>query len=526
MSPEKQIYHCFGCGAGGNVFTFLMEFENISFPEAVRVLAKRYGIKIPRVKATASREAELLYRINSLAARVYRSALGGTKEGEKARQYLSSRGIDEKAQENFIVGYAPQEGSLLVASARGEEISGEDLIKAGVALSREGRIVDLFRRRIIFPIISAGGRILGFGGRVLEGGEPKYLNSPETAIFKKARTLYGIHLAKRALRREGCGVVVEGYLDAIALHANGLENTVASLGTAFTPEQATALRRYCGEVVLMYDGDEAGKVAAVRGTAAAASAGLKVRVVSLPAGEDPDSFIQKHGCEAVRKLVSEASHYIDFILSNVDPKRMEEAIRLILRIIARIEDPVRSDLDIKLLSERTGVSRLALERSLEAVSKEGGREELAENIKTIACDRVEKSIISILVELPEYIETVFEEISPEDFTDGRARSIAKAILERKARNLPADVSALVSTIEDEETRRFLLSCSFEAPIKGNLERIVFDHIICIKKRKLERQIQEVRRQIQAAEREGDAELLRSLLMKRQNLAKELELLSA
>jgi DNA primase len=529
VSREKQIFHCFGCGAGGNVINFLMQFENVSFPEAVRALAARYGVPVPKPSGQASTETDAAYRLNALAAKVYRGALSATKEGTQARAYLRSRGIGEETEKEFSVGYAPSEGNLLVQEARRLKIDVSKLVGLGLAVARDREVRDLFRRRLIFPIVSAGGRHLGFGGRVLDAGLPKYLNSPETRVFRKSSTLYGIHTAKNQLRAKGVAVLVEGYMDVIALHSYGFRNAVASLGTAFTPDQGRALRRYCDTVVLAYDGDRAGRVAALRACAVAADADLKARVVRLPDGHDPDSFVRQAGAEELAGLVGGAAHYLDFVFEEGRGRDVEEVIKFALGVVGRIKDPIRSALDVKRLAAISGVAEAALNRSLAAARREGparprGNAPAAPERHSAPCDKVEKSLISVLIGFPEYAERILDNVSPSDFLDHRMRRIAELILGRRSRNLDFDASALLSVVEDDDTRNVLLECSVSDQT-GDTGRIVSDHILCIRKRGIAREIDDLRRQIRSAEKEGNRGLLESLLARRQELAHQLRLLS-
>ena len=524
--PDKQIYHCFGCGAGGNVFNFLMQYENLTFRDALEMLAKRYGIELPRRSGRDSSEAELTYRINALAGKAYRAALLNTKEGLRARDYVRSRGIPEEIEKDFLIGYCPSDGRLLVGQAQKKGVAPQKLIDLGLASSWESGVRDRFHKRLIFPILNpTGRRILAFGARVLDDSVPKYINSPETAIFKKARTLYGLHRARRDIGAKGMAIVVEGYLDVIALHMNGIDNAVASLGTAFTVGQAKNLSRFCPEVVFMYDGDQPGKIASLRGCAAAAEAGLKVRVVRLPAGEDPDSFVRSRGPEEVNDLVEKGLHYVDFIFSETSAREKEEAIRLALGIMQRIGDPTRRSIDLRLLYEKTGIPEHKLEQTLRGLPRAGGRDAAGDKDGPVPCDRIEKSLVSILVGMPQYAEKVFEEVSPADFSDARTRAIAELILDRRSRELPFDAGALLTGIEDEPTRRLLAECSLELDADADTDKMVSDHITFVLKRKLGRQIEELRQRIQLAEKEGDAERLSALLSERQGLAEKLKMLS-
>lgn len=529
VSREKQIYHCFGCGAGGNAINFIMQFENVTFPEAVRSLAKRYGVAVPRTAPQASSEMDFAYRLNALAAKIYRAALSGTKEGTQARAYLRQRGVGEEIEQEFMLGYAPSEGSLVIQEARRLKIDPAKLVSLGLAVGAGRDLREHFRRRLMFPIVSAGGRILGFGGRVLDAAaQPKYLNSPETRAFRKSNTLYGIHAAKNQLRASGTGVVVEGYMDVIALHSHGFTNAVASLGTAFTPEQGRALRRYSETVVFLYDGDQAGKIATLRACAVAAEADLKISVVRLPEGHDPDSFVRKVGRDALAELIAGGAHYVDFILSQAPNRDLEEVVKFALAVVARVRDPIRASLDLNRLADRSGVGVAALVKSLAALKSkarpDAERPPAPPDNQPAPCDKVEKSLISILIGYPEYAERILESLSPSDFLDHRMREIAEIICDRRSRDLGFDASALLTVVEDEPVRAVLIECSMSSQA-GDTGRVVSDHILCVQKRGVTREIEDLRKQIRTAEKEGDRKLLETLLAKRQELANELRLLS-
>jgi DNA primase len=563
VSPEKQIFHCFGCGAGGNVFTFLMKIDGLTFPEAVRALGKRYNIPVPKPAPGHSSETSVAYKINAMAAKAYHAALHATKEGTAATSYLRSRGIDEEIEKAFLLGYAPRAGNLLVLEAKRRKIDESRLQALGLTIERDGEVRDLFRGRLMFPIPSAGGRILGFGGRILDEGQPKYLNSPETRLFNKSEALYGIHRAKNELRARDLAIVVEGYMDVIPLHAHGLANTIASLGTAFTFEQGRRLRRYCSEAVLIYDGDEAGRLAALRACGPAVQGGLKIKVATMPEGHDPDSFIREHGREVLEDLIREAPYYIDFVLAQSPGDDIEDAVRFALGIVAKIGDPIRKALDLKRLAEGSGIPEVMLQASMgrspagrggrgsagrgaggrrqgrreagPGAGPEGtwegtseGRDGVSPDSKkeaSIPCDKIEKSIISIMVGLPEFADRILGAISPEDFTDRRLRTIAEVILDRKSRQLAIDASAVMSGIEDEAARKVLIDCSVASDITGDPERIVSDHVQFMKRRALKSEIAKLRKRIQIAEKEGDAATLQTLLSKRQSLAEDLKSLS-
>ncbi|MCL6559946.1 MAG: DNA primase, partial [Firmicutes bacterium] len=318
VSPEKQFFYCFGCGTGGDALKFLMLRENLTFPEAVKKLADRAGVKLPEVNLDPNaqrrqREREEAWRVNKIAAAFYTSQLA-EKVGEPARQYLEKRRIAEPVVSKFGLGYAPLAWDSLLRHLREHKISGEEALRYGLAVRLErGELADRFRGRLIFPISDARGRIVGFGGRALDDTTlPKYLNSPETPYFNKREVLYALFQAREAIRQAGFAVIVEGYLDAITAHQFGFCNVVASLGTSLTREQAKLLLRCTGAVIIAYDNDAAGTAATLRGLDLLQEAGLKVRVMTVPQGKDPDEFLHAEGQGAWENAVAGAMSLIHF----------------------------------------------------------------------------------------------------------------------------------------------------------------------------------------------------------------------
>lgn len=524
VSPEKQIYHCFGCGAGGNVFNFIMEIEKISFPDAVRELARRYGIRIPDFSTIKSSEESLGYKINAMVARLYRKLLLATKDGMLAREYLRQRKVDEKTEEEFLLGYAPAEGNSVVEEAKLKKIDLKRICDLGLATERDGIYRDVFRRRLIFPIASPSGRVVGFGGRVLDQSEPKYLNSPDTSLFKKSDSLYGIYPAKKSMSSVGEAILVEGYMDVISLHANGFPNSVGSLGTAFTRGQARQIRRYCEEIAIAYDGDEAGRIASLRACQSALEVGLKVKIVRLPEGNDPDLFVRENGHDAFLEVLRNGYHYVDFILdSNID--ELEDSIKFCLKLVSSIKDPIRKALDLKRLSEKSGLPVATLERGISQIVDKWIKSGDERKIVPHPCDKVEKSILCFLIGFPEYQDRLFEVISPSDFEDPLVQGLAKTIFERRSKGLDFSVSSLLLVIDDPQTRGLLTSISVSEEMSVNPEKVVEDYLASIRRKRISRDIENLRVQIRAAEKEGDADRLRQLLKKRQELANRLNSLA-
>jgi DNA primase len=318
VTPEKQIFHCFGCNVGGDVFKFLMLKDNLSFFEALKTLAEQAGIVLPAFDNPAAHERdskrESLRQINNLAKDFFLKNLQH-HEATAARQYLQGRGLPPEVLERFQMGFALPGWTSLVDYLDKKGIRQQEIIEAGLAVKADtGRVYDRFRNRVIFPIWDATGRVVGFGGRVLDDSLPKYLNSPETTFFSKGRTLYGLHQARQAIKEKGYVIVVEGYMDVITAHRYGVTNTVASLGTALTVEHGRTLMNYSRNVVFAYDADAAGIAAALRGLDILQELGCEVRVVSIPDGKDPDDYLRKYGVQPWEDLIRRASSLIEYKL--------------------------------------------------------------------------------------------------------------------------------------------------------------------------------------------------------------------
>lgn len=381
VSADKQMFHCFGCGKGGNVYTFLMEIERMTFLEAVRSLAARAGISLAVESQEVSPESELrerLYKICHMAARWYYENLITTKEGEIALTYCRQRGLRDDTIQAFGLGYSPQSWDAFVQKATAEGISPEDLVAAGLARKREdGSLYDTFRGRLMFPIIAPNGKFVAFGARKLREDDPiagKYINSPETPIYNKSQILYGLFQAKEAIRKEDAALLVEGYMDLLALVQAGVHNVVASSGTALTEQQLLLLSRYTRNVFLVYDADTAGSSATVRGIDLALEKNFEVHVVPLPENEDPDSFVRKNGAAAFQERLKEAVPWIEFKAQQLfetskllTPEGKAQAIRAFISTIAKIPDDLRRTLYIKDIAERYNVYESILHRELENV---------------------------------------------------------------------------------------------------------------------------------------------------------------
>ena len=376
VSPSKQICHCFACGEGGNAVNFLMKHEQITYPEALRWLAKKYNIEIQEKELTEEEkkeqsDRESMFVVNDWAMKYFQDILKNDPDGVAiGKQYFRSRGIRDDIIEKFCLGYAPQQRDALAQAAQKAGYQAEYLVKTGLCIDKDSKLHDRYYGRVIFPWLNVSGKVVAFGGRKLDaatkGVQQKYVNSPDSEIYHKERELYGIYQAKKAIVKEDCVYMVEGYTDVIAMHQCGLENVVANSGTALSIHQIKLLRRFTQNIVLLYDGDEAGIHAAMRGTDMLLAEAMNVKVLLLPDGDDPDSFSRKHTAQEFKEYID--SHQTDFIqfktdllLKGVsDPIKKAEAINNIIRSIAVIPDPMVRTAYIKDCSQRLDVDERTL----------------------------------------------------------------------------------------------------------------------------------------------------------------------
>jgi len=375
VNTDKQIFHCFGCGVGGNVFGFLMQQERVTFPEAVRQLAQHAGVVIPDEPARLERsEREPLLDIVEKACRFYERLLAHPRAGAAARHYLRSRGVTTKTVEAFRLGVAPESWDGLWQAAKKSRMAEGMMERAGLIVPGSQGWRDRFRQRVIFPIQDVRGHVIGFGGRSLAGQEPKYLNSPDTVVYSKGRHLFGLRQAKEAIGKVGEAVVVEGYFDCVIVWQFGIEQVVSPLGTAFTAEQARLLRRFTDHVVLAFDADAAGEAATLRGIDVLVEAGFHIRVAQLPSGVDPDEYLRAHGVEAFQRLLAQGPSMIEWLirattarhsLRNADAR--VEAAQAILPTVAKVSDAMLRTEYIRLVAERLRLDEAAVREELARV---------------------------------------------------------------------------------------------------------------------------------------------------------------
>jgi len=529
VSSDKQIYHCFGCHNGGNLFKFLMEYKKISYVEAVQEAAAFVGIVVEyesyKKSSADVSETELLFDINYEVARFYSDNLLSKPEGEVARRYFDNRKIKLTSLRAFGLGFAPQRDGT-IRFIQEKKLSMERAIQLGiVGKSSNGSLFDRFNGRIIFPLFSPNGRVIGFAGRLIEDNPQagKYVNSPESKIYYKGKTLYGLSFAKEEIRKKDQAIVVEGYMDLISLYQSGIKNVVAASGTAFTDDQAILLSRYTKNTVLTFDADSAGVQAALRSIEVLLKKDFNVNILSLPKGEDPDSYIRKVGAAEFIKLVGNAQHFLEFQAQSFqkqglfdDPVKTSDAIRQLVKSIALVSDDLKRNLLIKSIANKFSLREMLIEAEMDKVlknslppkvpppagpAKQSGSLAQRVEVKSEKLLGSEIDIIKLLLEGKKKItDLIFANVTHDDFVHEQTRR-AFALISDVIREIgTTGVSSLVDHIADEELQKFIVNISFEKyklsdrweeygqSFETNVsEKAVFDCIKNIKMFKLERE---------------------------------------
>jgi DNA primase len=528
VSPSRQMFHCFGCGVGGDVFTFLTRITGASFPETVRDLGRKVGIEVQDVAGQSGPLAAQTARVESLNQAVvgwFRQNLNDPKLGEEVRAYLVGRGMTNATLERFAVGFAPNEWDGLGRALVKPGFTAAELAMAGLTVARAQGATgcyDRFRARVMFPITDLHKRVVGFGGRILGEGTPKYLNSPDTPLFKKGQTLYALDLAREAVARLKTVIVVEGYFDAVALHQAGLTHTVATLGTALTAEHIQVLRRFASKVVLLFDPDQAGVRAALRGLDLFVNSGLGVKVVTLPAGEDPDTYVRKEGSEAFARLEEQAPSLLDFSLehslSTAESSTIEGRIRSVddvLRILQKSEHPIEREERIRVVAERLGIGQQRLiERYPALVQSEGRRAAVAQSIgPTSAIFKgvsEERDLVYLLLH-GQLTPADVQRLKPEAFSVPACRSLVEAALNHLDRDGLVGLRLLLDAVVDHpDCGSLATELSMREDHFDDVRAHVAGCLEMLDRKRAEAVFRDLIVQLKAAEREGRVEDARML----------------
>jgi DNA primase len=507
-SQAKQIFHCFGCGAGGDVVTFLMKHENLSFIEALRYLAKKTGIRItdPTFEKAHSEKRGQLLQINEEAMKFFIKNLHGSR---KAMDYLAHRGLNEDSVKKFRLGYAAGKRDDLAQYLKKMGFSNSLLADTGLVVTDGKGCRDWFRERIMFPIFNLKNDVIAFGGRVMDNSLPKYINSPETEVFKKGETLFAINFSKDEIRKKGYALIVEGYLDAIICHQYGFGNAVAPLGTALTSRHLVRLKPLTGRTVLVFDGDQAGISAARRSLAILCENDFKAKVLVLPTGEDPDSFLRKNGSQPFKTSLTHAVSAIKFLLQTAKGERTD-SVREALGMIASVKDLLIAEEMLRELAERSGINESVLRSELEKTRKKALiRRPQGLRPSAARSHREEYLLLSAVIAFPEKTGEVFARLDIEDLHDETVRSVFRKI---KTLGDRVNTPSLLDTADDAE-RTLITGLSIEPGFDPeHVDRNIDDCLQKLGQRKLERE----RR---LAEESGDILRLDSLLKEKRKSIK-------
>jgi len=534
VSPEKGIFYCFGCGAGGNVISFLMQHQRLSFPEAAQELARRYNIPLPLkdLGPEGSREAgrrTKAYEINQVAASFYEATLNSAA-GKPGRDYLVRRGLTPEVIKAFHLGYAVDDWDSLRRHLQSRGLSLEAAQDAGLLMPRtSGGFYDRFRDRIIFPIFDRQSRVIAFGGRIIGKGEPKYLNSPEGQLYHKGRSLYGLPQASDALRLSGVALVVEGYLDLISLQTRGISNVLATLGTALTREQVRLLKSLANKVVLVYDGDAAGAKAMQRAFPLFAQESLPVRALALPAGQDPDDYARSQGVEIFQSAWEAAQPWFTFLLEGLIATHgleVEGRVRILEELrpyFQAISEPVEQDLWRKTAAQRLGVDEGVLRRSLASFAPISASRIRPATGVTVS---LERGLLRWVLGQPQMVEVEELELWALEFENGDLKELLGLIIENCRQHGKLDHGLLVQQAERESLRQQICALTLtEEEQSGQAHDLLADHWRRdLEIRRLKKASAKLKERLQqAAAQDSDADLT-ALLAQRQEIDRQLEAL--
>lgn len=540
VSPDKQIFYCFGCQTGGNVFSYVMQSEGVSFPEAVQAVAGRYGIEVPDERLSTEQkkqlsEKEKLLRINQLAVTFFRESLFDPRIGQRALAYLLGRGMTRKIIDSHQLGYAPDGWDGLLQFMNRKRVPMELLTKTGLVIPRKDRSgsYDRFRDRVMFPILDLHQQVIGFGGRVMGDGLPKYLNSPESSVYNKSRSLYGIDKARPEARKSGTVYLVEGYFDALALHLYGITNVVATLGTSLTGDHVQLLKGMVGpsgRVTLVYDSDQAGIKAARRSIAIFEQGFLEARILILPQGYDPDDYLREHGPDDFLKAAEKASGMMTFLIDSAIQRHgltLEGKVKVVAEVqepLSAVQDSIARTLNIKQLAERLDIDEaVILEKVRQAIGNKSPRADDTGTgqggLQATMDDgrRLEEQVLAMMLRFPSVIPDVVGRNLLDYFNNDQLRTIGQMIIQQTD-SQDNQVADLVSIIDDPHYRNVMAKLAIDEHHwdRQGCERLLSQ----LESRYRRRAINDLQRRIEAAEKDNDMDLLCELLRMKQAQAEK------
>ncbi|HYP01562.1 MAG TPA: DNA primase [Pyrinomonadaceae bacterium] len=549
VNPSKDIFYCFGCQKGGSVFNFVMEIERVSFPEAIKIVADKVNMPLPVMQddqkyEARRKEADEVVELNSWALEWWEGQLAeGNAEAKAARDYVEARGITEETRRTFRLGYAPDSWDGLSSHLKRKGATGAQIERSGLVVKKDaGGFYDRFRGRVIFPVLDAQGRAVAFGGRVMGVGEPKYLNSPETAAYTKGRHLYGLHQTRDEIRRKKFAILVEGYLDLIIPYQFGVRNAVASLGTALTPEQAKLLGRFARRVVVNYDGDRAGVSAAKRAIETLLAEDFDIKVLVLPEGADPDEFIKTAGVEAYNERRGAALPHIQFVLDQAmrdrnlrRPADKAEAVEEVLPFIRAVRNKIQKREYFDMTMDALRVEEPALRRELwqtiarpNAAAQGGAAGASAVQEKVAGAGSApltvaEQRLLELLVHDAELRRLLLPRIEPDDYEDLPSAGVFGALKELEAAGAEVDFTTLGARTEGDAVAADLVPLLLmsepardEGEATDDVQAEAESCLLTLRLMRVERRLKDLALEITAAERAGDTERRDRLVMENLN----------
>jgi len=531
VTPEKDMFYCFGCSAGGNVFKFIMLHHNVTFPEAVKMLGDRFGVAVPdgytpQIRERLRRE-EKAWKINALARDYFHDVLMKSPDGASARDYLARRGITREIISDFKLGFALPAWDDLIKTMQGSGIGVQDLLEVGLAVSGDRKTYDRFRSRLMFPITDALGRVAGFGGRVLDDRLPKYLNTQETEYFSKGKVLYGLDRARQAVRDTGYLVITEGYMDTIAAHQFGITNTVAALGTSLTREHSRLLMNYASEIIIAFDADAAGVAASLRGLDILQELGGRVRVLTLPEGKDPDEFLRARGAGDFKQQIEQATPLVEYRLKQAmekhgnTPFNKEAVLGEMLPVLAAMNSELERSEGVKLVSSRlyTGYHVIADELTRFSAQQRkkwtksdnitNNKHNIINRKKSDFGERAELGLLKLMLENTGKISQVTGELPGNFFKNPFCYGVYDKVL-AIIQNSGFSLSALLDYLEEDEQQQ--LSALLMEPFPGdNIDAILAGYIAAIKRRELMQSRNALQAVLDDTEKSGDREEMARIL---------------
>lgn len=529
VSPHKQIYRCFGCGSGGNIYNFVMKYEHLEFPEAVRLLADKAGVSMPKLQFNRdSSDLDELYRINTLACDFFHNNLLKTEEAKVARNFLRNKEIKDDTIAKFKLGFAHNlRGGLY--SYLSSKVSKKQLIeKLGLAfIGHDKQYNDRFRNKFMLPIFNHRNKIAGFGARVLDDTLPKYINSPESPIYVKGNLLYGLNFSGDHVRKLDKIIVVEGYMDVLTLFQQGVRNIAAASGTSLTGEQVRLIKRLTNNVVIVFDPDEAGKLASIRGLELLLDFEMDVSIVSLPSGFDPDDFVRKFGAEKFNNMTAQAKDIFDykleFLLNKHDMSSLKDKLIIIsdmLRTISRVKNSILKANLIRRLSEATSENEEELLVELKKIKSNQPYDFSDIKLRAVAKDtrQAERIILGIILEDKDLLSEIKEQFLPEDFHDTNIRKVISVLFGMDANNV-IGISSLLCRFEDENTRDIICEVMLEADKLSNKRKNLDDCVKWLKQDSLKKTLKDIQQKIKLAQEVKNENLMLELVSEYNDLVK-------